>query len=103
MNAIEVCQEVLAGSSALHCARLKPGEPGQYEIEASGRLNGIAAQSEGWTLVDPYSASVVLAVYNALQPDEQAKFTVLPLPEMINLALDLLARAAAKRRAKGKP
>ncbi len=100
MNAIEVCQQVLAGSSTLHWAREKEGQPGQFEIDASGRLNGASAQAEGWTPVDPYSASVVVAVYNALSPDEQAKFTALPLSEMINLALDLLARAAAKRRKK---
>ncbi len=105
MNAIQVCEQVLAGSSALHWAREKKGEPGEYEVDASGRVTGSTARVEGWTLVDPYSASVTVAVYNALEsrPDEQAKFAALPLSEMVNMAIDLLGRAAAKRREKGKP
>ncbi len=42
--------------------------------------------------VDLFSAGAVMAVYNALSPENRAKYEAMPVPKMVVLAFKLLKK-----------
>lgn len=51
----------------------------QYDVKPI-----FTGNKKGWTMLDSFTASVISAVYDALKPDNQAKFNNLPLGKLLD-------------------
>ncbi len=40
-------------------------------------------RKKGWSCIDSFTAGAIMAVYNAIQPELQARFDVIPLPRLL--------------------
>jgi hypothetical protein len=67
MTSIEVAQKVR--EEGVQLFRPTKGTPGQYDCKAF-----FTGSKRGWVALDSFSASAILAVYNALRPDLQEKY-----------------------------
>lgn len=84
MNAIEIAQKVAAEHQAV-LFRERKGEPGQYDIKPL-----FTGSKKGWVILDGFSASAIVQVYNALNETNKAKFAALPLVKMATVAFKLI-------------
>ncbi len=90
MTALEVAQKVAAEKQA-HLFRERKDAPGQYDAKPYG-----GGSSRGWVILDSYSASAILAVYNALKPENQAKYAAMSLQKMAVVAFKMLQGPSSK-------
>jgi hypothetical protein len=75
MTNIEVCQDVMNNGFAY--IRDTPNVRGSYDLKRTGK-------TKGWVLLDAFSASAVVAVYNALSEENKTKITRIPILKLIN-------------------
>lgn len=86
MNAIEVARKVVAEQQA-HLFRLRaPVAPYEYDAKPYG--GGRAGKS--WVILDGFSANAICKVYDALSPENQAKYLSKDLIAMANIAFKML-------------
>ena len=86
VHALDLAQEVFEHKQSL-LFRASKREPGRYERK--GYFDG---SRSGWTLLDLFSASCIVAIAKApLSPENRAKFEALPLKQMALVALRLCA------------
>ena len=83
MNSIEVVRKVL--SDGCHVFRERRDEPGQYDAKPY-----FSGNKRGWTALDSFSASAIVAVYDALKPENQVKYVNLPIVKMAHVAMRLV-------------
>lgn len=57
------------------------GQPIQYDVKEV-----FTGKKKGWFFFDAFTASHMLAVYNGLRPEIQAKFDRIALPTLVNIA-----------------
>lgn len=74
MTNIEVCKDVLENGYAY--VRPTPNVPYSYDLKRTGK-------KKGWYLFDATTAGAIVAVHNALSPENQAK---MPRIGMVRLA-----------------
>jgi hypothetical protein len=55
------------------------GEPWQYDIK-----DAFTGKKKSWFYFDSFTASAMLAVYNALSEENKAKFDLIPLPKLVD-------------------
>ena len=56
-------------------------ETGTAQYDCKPMFTG---SKRGWTLIDSFTASALVAVYKALGPESQAKFNNLPLGKLVD-------------------
>lgn len=83
MNAIELAQKVVAEKQA-HLFRMRKGTVDQYDAVQYDHAK------RGWAILDGYSASAILVVFNALNEANREKFAALPLTKMAMVAFKLM-------------
>jgi hypothetical protein len=84
MTALEVAQKVKQDHQAL-LFRERAKEPGQYDVRDLGDRN-----PKGWVILDGWSASAIVAVYENLNEKNRATFAALPLIKMAVVAMKLI-------------
>jgi hypothetical protein len=83
MDAIEICRQIIEDKQC-YVVRPKKDILAEYDAKPYGSGN-----KRGWTYVDLFSASAVLNVYRALNPENQSKFAALPIEKMCRVAFKL--------------
>ena len=63
------------------CVKVKGSD---YEYDVKPLFTG---NKRGWVILDIYTVSAIMAVYNALTPENQAKINLLSIPKVANFAL----------------
>lgn len=81
MNAIEICRKIIAEHQC-HVVRHRGGS--EYDAKAWGTGN-----HRGWVIVDAFTASAIVQVYDALNVDNKIKFSGLTLEKMATVAFKL--------------
>lgn len=84
MTALEVAQKVATRRQAL-LVRERKGEPGRYD--AKDLADG---SKRGWVILDGWTASAIVRVYEALNQDNKKAFAAMSLIKMANVALKLI-------------
>lgn len=84
MTNIEVARKVVAEKQA-HLFRERKGEPGQYDAKPYG-----GGSKRGWVILDGFTASAIVQVYDALKPENQAKYAAFPIQKMAAIAFKLM-------------
>ena len=87
MKPIEIAREVLDRSGAM-VARPRKNAPGQYDAKPWATGN-----HRGWVLLDATTAGAMVAVYDAIGPDAQAKYDTFDLLRAVDISWKVLARA----------
>lgn len=85
MKGIEVARKVVAEKSA-YLVRPMKGHEGQYDAKPW------SGNKRGWMFVDLFSASTLVAVYDAINAEDQAKLDSFELPKAIAIAFKLLKK-----------
>lgn len=85
MTGIEVARAVVAGG--VHQVRPRKDAPGQYDARP-----GMRGKKKGWAYLDHVTASAIVAVYDALTPENRAKMESLRLDRAAHIALTLINR-----------
>ena len=80
MTSMEVFRAVKEPSTC-HLVRPRNDAPVQYDARPVGQGN-----KRGWFYVDLFSASAVVAVYEALNETNRARFAALSIPSAAKLA-----------------
>lgn len=81
MNAIEVCRKIVTEHQC-HVIRHRGGT--EYDAKPWGTGN-----HKGWVIVDAFTASAIVQVYDALNNDNKVKFFALPIDKMAKVAFKL--------------
>ena len=84
MNAIEVAKKVVAEHQAV-LVRERKGEPGQYDVKDLHQGN-----KKGWVILDGFSASAIVKVYEALNETNKGFFASMPIVKMARVAFKLI-------------
>ena len=84
MTGIEAAQAVTQQHQC-HLVRPRKGAPGLYDAKPFG-----AGSKRGWFYLDAFSASAIVAVWNALNEANRAKFAALSIPKMARVAFKLV-------------
>lgn len=84
MNAIEIAQKVSAERQAVYIRESKTVS-GQYDIRDLE-----SGTKKGWTIMDGYTASAIVAVYSALNEANKIIYAALPLNKMATVAFKLM-------------
>ncbi len=58
-------------------------ETGTAQYDCKPMFTG---SKKGWMLMDAFTASALLAVFNALKPESQARFDNIPLGKLVDFA-----------------
>jgi predicted RNase H-like nuclease len=89
MTGIDVARAVVEQKEC-HLARVRKsqtiGEPIQYDCKPT-----FTGSHKGWFYVDLFSASAIVAVYDALNDVNKAKYSRLSLPRMATVAFKVTA------------
>ena len=85
MTGIEVARAVVAQRQC-HLFRPALGRPGEYDARPYG-----SGSKCGWVALDLFSAGAIATVYDALKPENQAKFASFPIQMMARVAFKLIA------------
>lgn len=83
MKAIDVAR--LAKAEGCHVFRERKGVPGEYDAKPF-----FTGSRKGWVALDSFSASAIVAVYDALNETNRAKYTAMPLTIMAGVAFKLV-------------
>ena len=84
MTFIEICRKIVSEHQA-HVIRERKGEPNQYDCKPWGE-----GKRGGWLLIDGFSASAVVKVYDALNDDNKAKFLKLKPLVAVNVSFKFI-------------
>lgn len=79
MTSIEIAKT--AAEDGAHLFRPRKNEPGQYDCKPM-----FTGSHRGWTIMDSFSASAIVAVWNALNETNRAKYENLRPVSMAKLA-----------------
>lgn len=85
MTAIDAMN--LVNTDGAQLLRPRKGEPGQYDAKPM-----FTGSKKGWMLVDSFTASAVLQVFNAIGPENQEKMKKLPLLKMVDISWKLVKK-----------
>jgi hypothetical protein len=85
MTAIEVFRTVTTDGAQL--VRPRKDAPLQYDIKPL-----FTGSNRGWTIVDAFTASAVVQVWNALSEANRAKFGAMPLTRMVTVTWKLVGK-----------
>ena len=77
MTHIEAAKWVLDNGCAL--IRPRTGEKHQFDVKPF-----TSRSKRGWFYMDAFTASAMVAVFNALNAQNQAKFHIVPLPKVLD-------------------
>lgn len=55
------------------------GQPYEYDVKEL-----FTGNKKGWVVLDGFTASAMLAIYNGLKPENQDKFNLISLPKLID-------------------
>ena len=64
---------------------LRKNSTDQFDIKEA-----FSGKKRGWFYMDVFTASAIVAVYNALNEKNKAKYSTLPLPKLINVTWKLI-------------
>jgi hypothetical protein len=78
MTTIEAVRYVKENGCCL--MRARKGTANAWDVKP-----GMMGKKHGWFYMDIMTASMLVSVYEALKPDHQAKFNLIPLMKLINL------------------
>jgi hypothetical protein len=84
MNAIEVARQAKENGAQLFRFRHGTERQPEYDCKPWGTGN-----KRGWIILDSFSASAIVAVYDKLNEDNQAKYIRMPISKMAELAFKL--------------
>lgn len=79
MTGIEVART--AAQEGVHVFRSRKEQPGQYDAKPY-----FCGNKRGWVALDSFSASAIIAVHNALNEANRAKFESLSIQRMATIA-----------------
>lgn len=83
MKSIDVARLVKA--EGVHVFRPRKDAPGEYDAKPF-----FTGSRRGWVALDVFSASAIVAVYEALNETNRAKFAGLPLVKAAHVAFKLI-------------
>lgn len=83
MTSIEVARETVTNGCTLFRFRKGTEKSPEYDCKP---WNG---NKRGWIILDSFSASAIVAVYDHLSPENQAKYQNLPIAKMAEIAFKL--------------
>lgn len=83
MTGIQVAKEVVK-TQQLHLVRNRQGTLGEYDAKPAH-----TGKAKGWFYVDLFSASAIVAVWEALNEENRAKFEKLPIARMAEVAFQV--------------
>lgn len=83
MKAIDVARLVKA--EGCHVFRDRKDAPGEYDAKPF-----FTGSRKGWVALDAFSASAIVAVYDALNEKNRAHYETLPLVKMARVAFKLV-------------
>jgi hypothetical protein len=83
MKAIDVAR--LAKTEGCHVFRERKDTPGEYDAKPF-----FTGSRRGWVALDSFSASAIVAVHDALNETNRAKYTAMPLIKMAKVAFKLV-------------
>lgn len=81
MNAIDICRKIVAEHQ---CHAVRHREGSEYDAKPYGTGN-----HRGWLLIDGFSASAIVQVYDALNAENKVKFSGLDIAKMAKVAFKL--------------
>ena len=84
MTGIEVARQCKAEGAMLF--RPKKAEPGHYDAKPWG----VGNKRQGWIILDTFSASAIVAVYDALNEANRESYGRMPLQKMAMVAFRLV-------------
>lgn len=80
MTASEIVKQVTSEKGCTLIRYRKPLEkPYQYDVKGP-----FIGNKRGWVMVDLFTASAMLTVYNALNPEHQNKFDSIPFQKLVD-------------------
>lgn len=85
MQAIEVAKKVLLEGA--HVLRVRKDDPAQYDAKPY-----FTGSRRGWTLLDRWTASAIVAVRNGLNETNRQKFETMPIERMAAVSFQLIKR-----------
>lgn len=95
MNIIDICQEVVNNKQCVKIKqRVKSGTSNQWEVGEYDKAEYGEGHNRHWTLLDLFTASVLLNVYNAWiakHPDKASLFLNMPLPTLVDKCYKIIA------------
>lgn len=77
MTTIDAARHVIANG----CSLMRPRKDAPREWDVKPAFSG---KTRGWFYMDGFTASMLVAVHDALRPDLQEKFNRLPLMTLID-------------------
>lgn len=84
MTSIEVARQAKDNGAQLF--RFRKGTEAQPQYDCKPIFTG---NKRGWVLLDSFSASAIVAVYDKLSPENQAKYVRHPIYKMAEIAFKL--------------
>lgn len=87
MNIYEVAKQAVNESSA---QKIRPTKDRQFEYDVQPEM--FSGNNRGWTLLDLFTASVIVQIYEALNETNRQKYINLPLPKFINLTWKIASK-----------
>lgn len=79
MNVVEISRFVLENG----CSIVRPRKDSEgYDVKVGGK-------KKGWFYLDSYSASAIVKVYEAINPENKVKFASLPVLKAAEIAFKL--------------
>lgn len=85
MTSIQVAEK--AKTEGVQLFRLKKGAEG-YDCKPY-----FTGNRRGWVIIDSFSASAILTVYNSINAEQRARYEKLPLVKMSDLAHRILNKS----------
>ena len=85
MTIYEIAKQAVEQKTA---QSLRHREGNQYDCKA----DMFQGHSRKWALMDIFTASAIVSIYEALKPENQAKYLSLPLGRLIDLTWKLIKR-----------
>lgn len=67
---------------------LRHREGNQYDCKPM-----FTGNNHHWTLMDSFTGSAIVQIYEALQPENQVKYMSLPLPRMLNVTWKIVGNS----------
>jgi hypothetical protein len=92
MTAIEAAREALANGAQL--VRPRKDQPGQYDVKPL-----FTGNHRGWAILDSFSASAIVAVYDRLNEINRAHFESKSLVAIADWAFRCIAKAQDRAKA----
>lgn len=83
MKAIEIARLVKA--QGVHVFRERKGEPGTYDAKPF-----FTGSRRGWVVLDAFSASAIVTVFDALNEANRERYSTLTLTKMAHVAFKIL-------------